>query len=336
MISLLIILIGLLSGCTSPGTNPKNELTVLGVNGVSKEFTLAELKDLTNISGTSEYQNSYGNYKDKGIYRGVPISIFAESVGGIQKGDILVVTSEDNYTQIYPYENIFPSTSWEAIQGTMILAYEFNGTKIPDWNAGLRIAFIPADGQYSNIDSTNTSSLESIESSGSRKWSKYVVKLEFKRENATITFGYDSTNYSLSWSQVLQLPSINESGISINKENVTSDPYHYTGVNLTYILDLFIDTTLNFSIDVVVSDGYTRTFLREQFFGNTTLFDSSGNEVGQGSPENVSLILAYYQGNQELDSEDGSFKSVYVGPYSPITGSKYWVRDVVYIQINVV
>jgi len=313
MISLSIILIGLFSGCTTPGTNPKTELTVLGVNGVSKEFTLTELKDLTNISGTSEYQNSFGNYRDKGIYRGVPISVFAESVGGIQKGDILVVTSEDNYTQIYPYENIFPSTEWEAIQGTMILAYEFNGTQIPDWNAGLRIAFIPADGQYSNIDSTNTSSLESIESSGSRKWSKYVVKLEFKRENATLTFGYDSTNYSLSWSQVLQLPYINESGISINKFNVTSDPYHYTGINLTYVLDLFIDTTLNF-----------------------TLFDSSGNEVGQGSPENVSLILAYYQGNQELDSEDGPFKSVYVGPYSPITGSKYWVREVVYIQINVV
>jgi len=336
MISLSIILIGLFSGCTTPGTNPKTELTVLGVNGVSKEFTLAELKDLTNISGTSEYQNSYGNYKDKGIYRGVPISVFAESVGGIQKGDILVVTSEDNYTQIYPYENIFPSTSWEVIQGTMILAYEFNGTQIPDWNAGLRIAFLPADGQYSNNDSANTSSLESIESSGSRKWSKYVVKLEFKRENATITFGYDSSNYSLSWSQVLELPSINESGVYITSQNAISDPFFYNGVNLTYILDLFIDTAQDFNITVYASDGYNRTFLREQFFGNTTLYDSSGNEIGQGSPENVSLILAYYQGNQELDSEDGPFKSVYVGPYSPITGSKYWVRDVVYIQIDVV
>jgi predicted phosphodiesterase len=39
----------------------------------------------------------------------------------------------------------------------MILAYEFNGTRIPDWEDGPMIAFIPEDGAYSNDDCLNTS-----------------------------------------------------------------------------------------------------------------------------------------------------------------------------------
>jgi hypothetical protein len=327
-------LIGLFSGCTVQEPTQETELVIMGVTGESKEFTLSEIKNLTSISGTSEYQNSFGNWRDKGTYKGIPISIFAAEVGGIQNGDILIVTSRDNYTQIFPYENIYPSSEWEAIQGTMILAYEFNDTGFPEWDDGLRIAFIPSDGQYSNEDSSTTSSLESKGVSGSRKWSKYVTKLEFRRESETITFGHDSTNYSLSWSQVLSLPSINESGRYITKEDYVSDPLYYTGVNLTYILDLLIDINQEFSIEIIASDAYSKLFLKDQFFGYTTIYDINGNETGFGGPESLSLILAYYQGNQQLEPDSGPFRSVYVGSDSPITGSKYWIRSVVYIKIG--
>ncbi len=335
LISFSIILIWLFSGCIAQETTQETELVIMGVNGESKEYTLAKIKDLTSVSGTSEYQNSFGNWRDKGTYKGVPISVFTAEVGGIQKGDILIVTSKDNYTQVFPYENIYPSTEWESIQGTMILAYEFNGTEFPEWNDGLRIAFIPSDGQYSNEDSTATSSLDSKSSSGSRKWSKYVQKLEFRRESEKIVFDHDSINYTLSWSQILTLPSINESGRYITTQTpvYVSDPFYYTGVNLTYVLDLLIDITLNFSIEIIASDGYSRPFSKDEFFGHTTLYDVNGNETGFGSPENVRLILAYYQGNQVLEPDSGPFRSVYVGPDSPITGSKYWVRSVVYIKI---
>ena len=329
-------MIGLFSGCVEPESTEEFTLVVVGVSGESNEFTLTDIKEFTNISGTSEFQNAYGNWRDKGVYKGVSISVFAELAGGIQKGDILIVTSVDNYTQIFTYENIYPSTEWQEIQGTLILAYEFNGTQFPDWQDGLRIAFIPPDGRYSNDDSKNTSSLES-KKAGSQRWSRYVNKLEFRRESETVTFGFDSTNYTLSWSQVLELPAINESGSYMTGSEVPffSDPYYYTGVNLTYVMDLLIDVNQDFSVQVVASDGYLWTFSRDQFFGNTTIYDSSGNEIGNGGPENVSLILAYYEGNQKLESDFGPFRAVYVGPNSPITGSKYWVRSVVYIKILV-
>lgn len=334
MICFLIILIALFSGCTEPEKSQETELVVLGVTGEPREFTLADIKELTSISGTSEYQNSYGNWRDKGVYRGVPVSVFAEEIGGIQKGDILIVTSEDNYTQIFTYENIFPSTEWQEIQGTMILAYEFNGTQFPDWEDGLRIVFVPPDDQYSNEDSQSTSSLKS-KISGSQRWSKWVKKFEFRRESETVTFGYDSSNYTLSWSQILKLPAINESGRYLTGYGAFSDPFYYTGVNLTYVLDLFIDINQAFTVEIVASDGYMRAFTRDQFLGNITLYDSSGGEIGHGGPENVSLILAYYEGNQQLESGLGPFRAAFVGPNSPITGSKYWVSSVVFIKIIV-
>ena len=332
IICISIFLIGIFSGCID--STEDVELIVLGVLGESKEFTLTDLKQLSSISGTSEYQNSYGNWAGKGVYKGVPIAKFAESIGGIQQGDILVVTSEDNYSQIFTYNNIYPSTEWEALQGTMILAYEYNGTQIPAWEDGLRIAFLPTDEKYSNDDSYATSSLEA-KGAGGPKWVKFVKKLEFKRENETVTFGDGTTNHTLSWSQILKLPSINQSGRSITSLNEVSDLQYYTGVNLTYVLDVLIDLNQDFSVDIVASDGYKRPFSKDQFFGNLTFYDELGTNIGHGGPQNLSLILAYYEGDQKIGLESGPFRMALVGSDSPITSSRYWVKLVNYIEVVV-
>jgi hypothetical protein len=325
----------MLSGCTEPESSQDVVLVVMGVSGESKEFTLADLKSFTSSSGTSEFQNSFGNWKEKGVYKGVPISVLAEEVGGIQQGDVMIATSTDTYTQVFPYENIYPSTEWKAIQGELILAYELNGTEIPDWEDGLRIAFLPTDGQFSNEDSDQTSSLEAKGAAASLKWSKLVEKIEFKRESQKVTFEFDSTNYTLSWSQVLKLPAINQSGRSITEKNKVSDLVYYKGVNLTYVLDLMIDLENDFSVEIVAFDGFSGLFSRDQFLGNTTLYDLSGNEIGHGGLENVSMILAYYIGAEKLAADSGPFRSVYVGSSSPITSSKYWIKSVVYIKVDV-
>ncbi len=332
IIYISIFLIGIFSGCID--STEDVELIVLGVLGESKEFTLSDLKELSPISGTSEYQNSYGNWGGKGAYKGVPIAKFAESIGGIQQGDILIVTSEDNYSQIFTYDNIYPSTEWETIQGKMILAYEYNGTQIPTWEDGLRIAFLPTDEKYSNEDSYATSSIES-KGAGGPKWVKYVKKLEFKRETEKVMFGDGTSNYTLSWSQILKLPPVNQSGRSITSLNEVSDLHYYTGINLTYVLDVLIDLNQDFSVDIVASDGYKRTFSKDQFFGNLTLYDELGTSIGHGGPENLSLILAYYEEDQKIGFESGPFRVALVGSNTPITGSKYWIRLVDYIEVVV-
>jgi hypothetical protein len=96
-----------------------------------------------------------------------------------------------------------------------------------------------------------------------------------------------------------------------------------------------IDIEEDFSVEIVASDGYSRLFSRDQFLGNITFYDSSGNEVGHGGLGNVSLILAYYEGAEKLAADSGPFRSVYVGSNSPITSSRYWIKSVVYIKVVV-
>ncbi len=331
----LLLFIGLLSGCTELEETQEIELVVLGVSGESEEFTLTDITELTGIDGTSKCQNSFGNWRDNGAYRGVPISVFAEEVGGIQEGDILIVTSEDNYSQIFTYENIYPLSEWEEIQGTMILAYEFNGTKVPKWEDGLRIVFLPSDEEYSTEDQQKTASLEYKNAASSSRWSRWVNKLEFIRESEKITFEIPDTKFSLSRSQLKVLPSVEGSGSHLKTTGAIIGPYNYKGVNMTATLDLLINLTSDFSIEIVPIDFYNFTFTKKQIFGNVPLFNENGVEIGHGGPKNLTLTLIYEENGEPLKKDyGGPFRMGYLGSGGPISEGHFWVKYVEAIKIG--
>ena len=91
--------------------------------------------------------------------------------------DILVVRSFDGYVQNFTYSNIYPNTSWSEVQGDMILAYEYNGTRVLDWTDGMRIVMLAPDGAYSNQDALQTTEFGNVVSAGSR-WVRFVSILE--------------------------------------------------------------------------------------------------------------------------------------------------------------
>ncbi|MFW9906499.1 MAG: hypothetical protein ACFFFH_19460 [Candidatus Thorarchaeota archaeon] len=323
----LFILIVMLSGCTKPESSQETELVVLGVSGESREYTEEDLLELTNISGTSEYQNSLGNWREKGVYKGVPISIFAEEVGGIQPGDILIVTSSDNYSQVFSYNNIYPSTEWEEIQGPMILSYEMNGKRFSKWEDGLRIAFLPTDEQYSNEDQQLTSSLESSQEAASTRWVKWVKSLEFKREESITIIG--ENNHTLTSSQLRKLPSVIGSGRYLKSTGTIVGPFTYTGANISAVLELIIDISTNFSIDVISSDNYKFTYTKSQILGDVPLYNEEGVPIGHGGSGNLTLALAYEEGGAPLTKDiGGPFRMVYIGSNDPLTDGHFWSKYV--------
>ncbi|MFX1334355.1 MAG: hypothetical protein ACFFAM_07920 [Promethearchaeota archaeon] len=336
-IILSLMAIVLFSGCID--TSPEEEetiLTVIGVSGETKTFNMTSLLSLPSIRGKSEYQNTLGNWRDKGTYQGVLISILADEVGGIQTGDLLIVSTRDNYTpQIFTYDNIIPpTTKWNNTQGSMILAYKFNDILYPNWEDGPRIAFLPLDEGYSNNDKGNTSSLEALRGSAGTRWSKYVNKLEFRRESERVTIEADMKNYTFSWTQVLNFPSITSAGGFITKTGMITGPFDYTGVNLSYVFNTLIDTSFNFSIEIVASDGYRRTFIKEEVFGSVPVYNSAGEFIGHGGRNNLSLILAYKNDSSPLIEGSGPFMIAFVSPDSFLTDSWRWIRDVVFIRIT--
>ena len=67
------------------------------MTGEIKTLSLDDIFNLRNVTGNSVYENSLSFWQGKGEYTGVPLSIFAELVGGIILRDILIVTTVDNY-----------------------------------------------------------------------------------------------------------------------------------------------------------------------------------------------------------------------------------------------
>jgi len=151
------------------------------------ELSLQDIMSLPPIEAYSSSQNNFGNWRGQGVYTGTSIATLIELVGEMEPGDILRVKSSDGYSQNYSYSNVYPNSSWSEIQGSMILAYSYNGTVIPGWDEGMRIVTLPPDGEYSNEDclATSCSGMGCNEylSAGAR-WVKYVASIEVIRDDA--------------------------------------------------------------------------------------------------------------------------------------------------------
>ena len=152
---------------------------VVAVRGLVEVVTLSldDLLQMDVVTGYSSFQNQYDNWRGHGTYTGIAILELVELVGGITINDTLVVRSFDGYAQEFSYSNVYPNTTWAEIQGPMVLAYSYNDTEVLDWVDGIRLVMIPPDGEYSNIDATQTSESGDVISAGAR-WVRFVSLIE--------------------------------------------------------------------------------------------------------------------------------------------------------------
>jgi hypothetical protein len=166
---------------------PVLSLGTVTIEGISDSVTLTigDLVGLPSITGSSSFQNQFGNWGGQGVYKGVRIADLVEMVGGMTTNELLSVSAFDGYERQYSYWNVYPNDSWHALQGDMLLAYEFNGTSVPTWQDGPRIAMLAPDGTYSNDDCLATSApglgFNYYASAGSL-WVRYVILIEVIQE----------------------------------------------------------------------------------------------------------------------------------------------------------
>lgn len=168
-------------------------LTIYGKDGKVKYLGRTQIAAMNYVEGFSVYENRFNNWRDPGTYRGVKISDLVELVGGMSNTDIIEVIASDGYCQNFTYANVYPNSSWYAIQGDMILSYSYNETSVPDWADGYRIAFLPPDGNYSNADALNTSSLEPLPTSAGERWVKNVAEIHIISPNTSTNPSVDSS-----------------------------------------------------------------------------------------------------------------------------------------------
>ena len=154
-------------------------IKLINLDGNVELLTLNSIEnDYEITSGFSSYQNRFGNWRGKGSYRGVLLSDIIKKMGGISIGDLIKVSATDEYSQFYNYNNCYPTGEIKTIQGNIILAYEYNGTKVPNWHDGFQIVMLPEDGAYSNEDLNASNPIEFHGQSAGARWVKNVAKIE--------------------------------------------------------------------------------------------------------------------------------------------------------------
>jgi DMSO/TMAO reductase YedYZ molybdopterin-dependent catalytic subunit len=295
-------------------------IEVVGVGGNSQNVTLSEMMLMESVSGNSSYQNTYGNVRGVGEYTGVKVSDLLDLVGGVDEGFVVRVVAADGYSQTFERSKVYPNTTIWNIQGDMILAYEYNGTVVPDYEEGIRLAFIPDDGYYSNADANATT--DPNPAAAGPQWVSNVVRIEIL-ENL-----YNST-FSVSESLLRTFVSVTGEGGYKKKSGDIIGPFNFTGVPLTTLLQEFVTLPGNYILIAHSSDGYTSEYTKSVVEGIVNGYTPTGAPLEE---INSTMVLAYEQDGVPI-TDGGPLKIVFLNADGNLTDGNRWAKDVVSITI---
>src|SRR5208283_4095613 len=137
-LSLLLVAAMLLASCSTTSTTSTTTLTtastttstaasgptVLTVTegSVVNTYSMADLQAMPAISGNGGYMGQGGAITGPFPYQGVALTTLLNAVGGISEGEIITLTSSDNYTQQLTYDQI--------ANGSMLNYYDTTGNPI--------------------------------------------------------------------------------------------------------------------------------------------------------------------------------------------------------------
>ncbi len=241
------------------------------VSGTSdKNITLAMLEGMQATEGETSYQNQFGNWRGAGNYRGVELSSLADQVGGMNPGDIMTITSKDGYSINLSYYQVYPTGKYLSLQGKIILAYEYNNTKVPAWTDGPMLAALPPDKSFSNEDMNATSPRDpefAYARSAGALFAKYVNRLSishvYNEWSLNLTC-LDGNTTKLTRTDFVKLRYFNYANYT------DSDGGRWEGARISALFGLGDDsdpTTFNatlartYSAQFIATDGYNKSFV---------------------------------------------------------------------------
>jgi hypothetical protein len=310
--------------------------------GMTIDLDFDSLVGMTSTSGVSSSQNRFQNWRDAGTYVGVSLSSLVELVGGMDENDVVRVNATDGWIQYYAYYNLYPNVSFTTLQGSLILAYSFNGTTPTTWGDGPRTVFVPSDGAFSNDDANQTTHPAWFFGSAGARWVKNVASIEVIEDvyiggsfHVKVIDGTDEQDIYL-----VDLAMMNnlEAFTAYQKFSGSwGGNGTYRGVLLSTLVDLVTTIDDNDVVNITASDGWTQSFAYYNLYPNASVHALQGD-----------FILAYvYNGSMVPTWADGP-RSAFLAPdgsYSNLDASQTthptwfssasarWVKNVAIIEI---
>ncbi len=305
---------------------PPHEETLLTlVKGTAiRALTLTELTTMSWVQATSSYQNSFGNWRGFGLYQGVRLQDLADLMGGMEPGDVMSVSAADGYEQNLSYYQVYADAEYQSIQGNIVLAYSFNGSAVPAWTAGPRVAVLAPDQAFSNVDLGETVARDyefRNSSSAGSLWVSNVNKIRITHvfDEWTIQLtNLVGDNHTLTRTKYVQL------GYGHAANWTDSKTRNWSGVPLSVVLGYVDDSdpaTFNstladtlYTVKIAASDGYNKTLVAKYLVANGTLLAYKMNgTILSSSSAPLKLVGAGLTGSQMVSK----IASVEMIPYTP-------------------
>jgi len=150
-------------------TPPEPEILVINYEETSLSFTMSELMELPSTSGEGGYRRSSGTKSGPFNIKGVAFSELLDLLPPLPENYTLIARAGDDWVTEYSKAMVEGNLSGytptgdplESINSTMVLAYEIDGSPIPEGDGPLRITFINEDGNLTD----------------GFLWAKYVVNI---------------------------------------------------------------------------------------------------------------------------------------------------------------
>jgi hypothetical protein len=311
---------------------PPMTLTVVGLNGTQVVLHENDIAALTSYRAYGGFVKSNGAIGNRGNYTGVPLTTLLDTVGGISSGCGVEVIAPDNYNKTLSYENLngtglltYNNVTGQAVAHsqtlTPMLAYYYNDANLTS-GGPLRLVIVGPEGLLTQ----------------SSLWVSNVVELEvhpynLQPMNLTLV-ALNGTSVTLNQNAISNLPAITAAGGFINRLGLIKSLGNYTGPSLNTFCNLIGGMQINTVLQITGADGYTQLLTYDMVNGAFATYDPvTGNPVQSTQP--LTPILAYYFNDANLTAGvDGPLRLTIVGPEGLVTPSRYWVSDVVKLEIR--
>ena len=215
---------------------PSNQviLTLIG-QSVTKNFTLSDLMNYPNITGSAGYRKSTGTLVGPNIYKGVELLVLLEDIGGLDSDQEIDVIADDGYSVTFTNEMLNGNLpSYDSETGDylgigefhIVLAYEIDGEINNDGIGSLRIVAIPKGDEIYITDGST--------------WVKEVVTISVISDVSWIIYLYGITNDSVDKATFEAFMHFNDSEFRLIHQLQEGDRTNtYEGIALWRIISLF-------------------------------------------------------------------------------------------------
>jgi len=144
---------------------------------------------------------------------------------------------------------------------------------------------------------------------------------------------FDGTQVVLNETDIGNLTSYRAYGGYKNSLGNLKGRGNYTGVPINTFCEMVGGIHYGYNVYIIASDGYSKILTYAEMNGDFVTYDNvTGEEVQHN--QTLTPILAYHYNDLNLSSSDGPLRAAIVGPEGLCTGSTYWVKQVVRLEIH--